>query len=391
MKFWQEPKIKKINKKKIIVTSLIVISVILLIVIRIVYINNNKFREYIDTKILHKEIHENDAVVVEINELDKSTAIGMNSKIGILKNSKFSIYNNMGHRTKELRILISDCIYHQENRFLVLAEKNGKKIYLLENDEIKWQAEAEGNIGCIYVNSNGYVVVTTTGTSHKTVIGMFDLNGKLMLKSYLSNTIAVDVSVSHDNKYLAFAELDTSGVTIKSNVKVLSVKNIQENSQEAVEKAYKCENGKLITDIEYIGKDKIATMYTDGISILENGKENKIIELKAKKVVFQDINIKESLVTIEERSTGIFSANSVINIININTLQNKEYTLDDTVKKIYSKDNIIAVNTGTKIEFINKDGWLVKRYIASKELSNIALGNSIAGIIYRDRIEIISL
>ena len=391
MNFWLEPKTKKINKKKIVISIAVLISIILIITLLLVYINNQKFREYVDTKILHKEIYENNCIVLEINELDKSTVIGMNNKIGILKNSELSIYNNVGHKITDLKILISDCIYDQKNRFLVLAEKNGKKIYLLENERIKWEAEANGNIKNIWVNENGFVSITTTGTSHKTVIGMLDLDGKLMFNSYLSNTTAIDVSISPDNKYLSFVEIDTSGVSITSSVKVLSVKKIQDNIEDPTERVYKIENGKLITDIEYMKKDKISVMYTDGISILENENENKIIDFKNKKVVFQSIDLKDTVIMAEEKSTGLFSTNSIINIVNTNTLENKEYTLEDTIKKIYTKEEVIAINTGTKIEFINTGAWLVKRYIASKEFSNIVLGTDIAGIVYRDRIEIISL
>ena len=46
---------------------------------------------------------------------------------------------------------------------------------------------------------------------------------------------------------------------------------------------------------------------------------------------------------------------------------------------------------GTEIEFINTGGWLVKRYIANQEITNITVGNNIAGIIYRDKVEIVNL
>ena len=52
---------------------------------------------------------------------------------------------------------------------------------------------------------------------------------------------------------------------------------------------------------------------------------------------------------------------------------------------------MIALNLGTEVEFINTDGWLVKRYIANQEITNIVVSNNIAGIIYRDKIEIIDL
>ena len=51
----------------------------------------------------------------------------------------------------------------------------------------------------------------------------------------------------------------------------------------------------------------------------------------------------------------------------------------------------MALNLGTEIEFINTDGWLVKRYVANQEITNIVVSDNLAGIIYRDKIEIVNL
>ena len=89
--------------------------------------------------------------------------------------------------------------------------------------------------------------------------------------------------------------------------------------------------------------------------------------------------------------SGIFSANSVINIVDSQSRNTKNYTVDTSVKEMYTKGDIIALNLGTEVEFINTGGWLVKRYIASQEVTNVTVSDSIAGIIYRDKVEIINL
>ena len=43
------------------------------------------------------------------------------------------------------------------------------------------------------------------------------------------------------------------------------------------------------------------------------------------------------------------------------------------------------------LEFINTLGWLQKKYKSKQEISNIVLGSSVAGVVYRDRVEIINL
>ena len=52
--FWEEPKEKKINKKKIIITIITLIIVAAIAGITITYINNKEARTWIDKNILQK-------------------------------------------------------------------------------------------------------------------------------------------------------------------------------------------------------------------------------------------------------------------------------------------------------------------------------------------------
>ena len=55
-------------------------------------------------------------------------------------------------------------------------------------------------------------------TTYKSIITLYDSNGKQLLRNFMSSTRVIDVSISNDNKYLAFAEMDTSGTVIKSTI-----------------------------------------------------------------------------------------------------------------------------------------------------------------------------
>ena len=91
----------------------------------------------------------------------------------------------------------------------------------------------------------------------------------------------------------------------------------------------------------------------------------------------------------EEVSSGLFSANSVVSIMNVNDKNVNKYTANSVAKEMYTYEDVIALNLGTDVEFINTGGWLIKRYLAKQEITNIVISNSLAGIVYRDRIEII--
>lgn len=382
---------KKVNKKKIVILTIIIVFIVIAIITIGLYSTNDKAREWIDKNIFRKEVLQDKVATIDLKENQDSNIYAFNKYIGILNKTKFSIYNSTGSQEKTLDLQISNPIWGSANRFLAIAENKGKKVYLISDKDISWEAEVEGNISQVHVNKNGYVAVVIVDTSYKTVIKTYNPQGKELFNTYLSSTRAVDISISNDNKYLAIAEVDTSGTMIQSSIKVISIDKASTDPTNSLENTYKGEENKLITNIKYQNKNKLVCMYTDSIHQIENGEDITLIDNQNKKVIFQSINLVNRACSIEEKSSGLFTADSLVNIVNIENHEIKQYTASSVTKELYTYGNIIAINLGTEVEFISTDGWLVKRYVANQEITNIVVSDSIAGIIYRDKIEIINL
>lgn len=382
---------KKVNKKKIVILTIIIVFIVIAIITIGLYSTNDKAREWIDKNIFRKEVLQDKVATIDLKENQDSNIYAFNKYIGILNKTKFSIYNSTGSQEKTLDLQISNPIWGSANRFLAIAENKGKKVYLISDKDIAWEAEVEGNISQVHVNKNGYVAVVIVDTSYKTVIKTYNPQGKELFNTYLSSTRAVDVSISNDNKYLAIAEVDTLGTMIQSSIKVISIDKASTDPTNSLENTYKGEENKLITNIKYQNKNKLVCMYTDSIHQIENGEDITLIDNQNKKVIFQSVNLVNRACSIEEKSSGLFTADSLVNIVNIENHEIKQYTASSVTKELYTYGNIIAINLGTEVEFISTDGWLVKRYVANQEITNIVVSDSIAGIIYRDKIEIINL
>lgn len=388
--YWKEPEIKKINKKKLIISIIILILLILFAVISLTYINNKNVREWIDKNILQKEKTQNNLPSIEINE--NSNICAFNKYIGVLNKNNFMIYNNTGKKENTLTLEITKPIFNSNNKYLAVAEEKGSKLYLIIDKDVLWEREIEGNISQVIVNEHGYVAVTIVDTSYKTVVEIFDNQGESLFKTFLKSTRVVATSISNDNKYLAIAEIDTSGTIVQSNIKIISIEDAKNNPEDSIKKVYNGENGDLITNIKYQGKNKIVCMYTNKIiCIKDNEVMENLQEYENKKVSFASIELSNHSITVEEKSSGIFTADSVVNIINSDNKSTTLYTVESVTKEIYTSNNIIALNLGAEVEFINTSGWLVKKYIAEQEITNIIISDSIAGIVYRDKIEIINL
>lgn len=393
--FWKEPKKtkeKKVNKKKVIITIIAIIIILFLIIISAIYINNKNVRLWIDKNIFRKEVIQNNLPTIELNESDTQNIYAFNKYIGVLSKNQFAIYDNSGKKQDELNIEITKPIFNSNGRHLVIAEEKGQKVYLITDKGIAWEKSIEGNISQVEVNKNGYVAITIVDTINKTVVAVYDNTGNWLFNNILSTTRVVSTSLSNDNKYLALAEIDTSGTQIQSSIKVMSIEEGKNNPSNSIKKVYNSEKGDLITQIKYQEKDKLLCMYTDKINVIKTDETTETIsENKDKKVSFTSISLSNSAVMLEEKSSGLFTADSIVSIINPDNKNISTYTTEAVTKEIYTYDNIIGLNLGAEVEFINTSGWLVKKYTAEQEITNIVLSSSMAGIVYRDKIELINL
>lgn len=390
--FWKEPEEKKVNIKKIIVLIIILVIIVALITVTIVYINNKDARNWIDKNLLQKEKKQNDLPSIEIDASNNSNIYSFNKYIGILSKNNFEIYDSTGKKEEILTIEITNPIFSSNNRYLAIAEEKGQKLYLIADKNIAWEVDIEGNISQIIVNKNGYVAVTIVDTSYKTVVAMYNNKGEQLFNTFLKSKRVVATSISDDNRYLAIAELDTSGTIVQSNIKIISIEDGKNNPENSIKKIYNGENGDLIINIKYQEKDKLLCMYTNKIALIKVDETIETIQAyEDKKMSFASIDLSNHSITVEEKSSGIFTVDSVINIINSDNKSTSIYTAESVTKEIYTKNNVIALNLGSEVDFINTSGWLIKRYIAEQEITNIVLSDSVAGIVYRDRIEIVNL
>ena len=132
-------------------------------------------------------------------------------------------------------------------------------------------------------------------------------------------------------------------------------------------------------------------MYDDSIEIIQDENNTQILNFADRKISFASIEMNNEIAIIEEKSSGLFTADSEITFISTENQKEITYTTNDVTKEIYSCSDIIALNLGPELHFINKGGWLVKKYISGQEINRVILSETLAGIVYRDKIEIVNL
>ena len=376
--------------KKITKISIIILIGVFITTIVALYFVRQDYRRWVDINILRKDINTSDiaSIDLDINKNNQIYCYGKN--ICILNDKNLKLFSSSGQEGTSIPVDINTALFDSNGKYLAIAEKNGHNLCTIFDKTFLWKQQVDGDILQVSINQNGYVTVVTTDTTYKSIITLYDQNGKSVLKNYLSSSRVVDVSISNDNKFVAFAELDTSGAIIQSNVKIISVDKALTNPEEAIIYTYNADSSKMIININYQDKGTLVCVFDNSVEKI-NGKidENKLDIDKS--ITFVSCDLNSDIAFIKEENTGIFNTKSTINILNTFNNQNKVYNLDEVIKEMYAYKNIIGVNVGTEMYFINTNGMLVKKYTSRQEITNVILSDNLAIIIYKSKIEIIEL
>ena len=378
------------NKKRIAGLIILLVIIVIFIVGYILYAANEEFRTFMDMNVLRKEITENNLNSIVLEDYDKSNIYAYSNKIAVLKDNKLSLYTASGRQEGQLEVQISTPITYSNGRYFMIAQQDSSKAYLIRDNEIVWEKDLEGNISRVSVNSAGYSSIILTGTAYKTVIVVFDNQGNELFK-YMSSTITVDSAISEDNQYLSFAEVNISGTFVQSNIKTLSIEKAKTSPNEANVFTYNADSNSLILNIKYQNNNKLVCMYDDSVHVIKNNEDTKVADINSSGMTFYSIELNNHLVGTVESTSGLLDTQTSVQIINMDNQNQSTYNFNGVTKELYSYGNKIALNLGSEVHFIETNGWLIKKYTSSQEIRKIVITDEIAGIVYRDKIEIVNL
>lgn len=377
-------------KKNLKISILILFGVLLAILIAR-YITDEDFRYTIDTKILKKELEQNTLSTIEINSDTSVNVFAYDKYVAVLDKNTFNVYTQDGTKSASLDVKISKPITHSRGKYMVIAEEHGKKLYLINGNSVAWQNDIEGEIAGVNVNKNGYVSVIVTHTTYKSVIVSYDPNGKELFRTYLSSTYAICTDISDNNKYLAIGEVDYSGTIVKSNIKIISIALAQTNPEESVVNKYESSIGEIVSNIKYQDKDVAVCVFNEYVQKVGKDSSEKYIDID-NNALFLDLGLKNKISIIEKQSSGLFSYEYQMKIKNTNSSSENLYILkNDMPKSMLVSSELIGINLGTEVQIVNSNGMLLKTYKSKQEIKNLVIGDSIAGIVYKDEIELIGL
>lgn len=379
------------SKKNVIKIIIFFVVVIIIAAILAIYLSNNELRTKVDNFIFNNDVVENTSNIIEINNDSNPYVYAFDKYITVLTKNTLTLYTQDATEYMKFDVSITNPYVEANDKYLVLAESGGNKIYLITSEGIKWEKDVEGDIYRVSVNENGYVSAILKNTTYKSIVSVYDFDGNELFKSFLAKSYAICSEISANNKFLAIGQIDYSGTVVKSIVKLISIETAQNNSQESILYTYESESSKILTNINFNDKNEAICMFDSYIQKIKNSSDERIYDINSDDM-FVDVNLKNNIAILSKENSGLFSYEYQVIFKNTTGKSDSLYILENDVpKKLKVNKDLMCIYFAGELRIVNSNGWLLKKYKTNTEIQDIVIGNNLIGVVYNNKIEIVSL
>ncbi len=378
----------KISKKQVIRTILIILGILLVIILGL-YVGDEKSRYWIEKNILGTSIEEEDLPKIEYEQDKNIKVIAYQDYVATILENQLKIYNKNGKLETEISINVTNPIFATNKKYLLIGDLEKNNLYMIYKNTLQWEKKLDDEITSLTITENGAVGVILTNKTYKSIISVYNITGTEVFKIYLSTTHANKMTISNDMKFMSFIEFNFSGTTTESKVKTVDVSKVKNSATDAIIHTYLPENDEVIVNIKYY-KDKLIVSTDNAAYLYQNGNKNEIYRFNDR-TKFADINLDGKICVVEESPKSIMNNDFEIKIIDPDTKKENINQLKSTIKNINCYGDIIIAETGNEAKIINKLGWLIKTFKTSRNIKQISMAQNVVAIIYKSKIEILSI
>ena len=375
------------NKRMLKITIITVIAIFVLVFVAL-YMANSSFNSFIDTYILRKRISEKDVNSLTIDTDNLSLIYAYDNSLVVYSDGSINFYNTDAKQTGNIEMTLSKPIADSEGKYLALADYGLQKICLIKSDNLVWQKDIEGKISKVSVNKQGYVAVSVTGTTYESIVMLFNEKGDLLFSKYLSNYV-MDVDISEDSKYIAIAEVDNSTILPITKIEIVSIEMASTSAENATVNTYEADSNELLTGMKYQSKNILLCSFENYVLKMTTSSSERMYEF-SDLTAYLEVDSKKGFVRIDKEESSVFKSDYRLKISNENNVE-KVYIIEGSIKSLVSKDDKIALNLGKEVQFINNNGWLVKKFVGSQEVKDVLVSSNFGIIVFKDRISIVNL
>lgn len=279
---------------------------------------------------------------------------------------RIEFYSKDGKQVWDKSIQINNPVPKVTGNELLIADYGGRELYLFKDKDIKWYKKNDGNIIRAEISAGGYVSVIHEAKGYKGAVTVFNLQGNPFFTKNIAESYLVDAKVSPSGKNVLISSLDASGAQAGSQVEFTDMLGKPSFEKRIFENSVFAAAAILENDSAVLAGDS---------SVINIGKDGKDRWSKDFDKIYSMKTALDKLVVIavndDEKSGLLQGSNSEVKILNSNGSQSASYKIEGQVKNMSVFDDVIAVNNGHEIDFINTRGKLITKYTSISDIANV--------------------
>lgn len=338
---------------------------------------------------LKNEEKEEEAVQIQYNPKDHPVFSVYKGYIVKCISDSIKFLDKDGQEVWSKTLPVANPIIKTNGVELLVTGSGSKDVYLIKDKEIKWSNKLDNNVINADISESGHVVVVHETKGYKGAVTVFNLQGGPFFTRNIAEGFVVSAKVSPKAKLVLINTLETGGVKANSGITMTDMlgnptvdKILVEDTVFPVTWFLDDEAAVAVSDSRVVcwskdGKLKWEKQF-DGEDILSSvvaGGKNMIIAASS-----------------EGKNGLIGTASTKIFEITHEGKQTEIYSVEDVVKNIEARDDIIAVNTGREVHFISLKGKLLGKYSSKIDINEVKFfSKKEAVVITKSSVEVINI
>lgn len=355
-----------LNKKTKIVLIFLVVFVLLVILMK----NYTTFG-----LVVNKNITSKDVIQVELKSSNNNIFPYKNNVL-VYENGTLLCYNKHGKLKWET--IIEDTLYADINvagDFIQVINKDKNTIYIFKNRYEISRIKLKENLSSGSITKDGISLIEYNYLGSKKAIAIYDKYGRQKYDVKLNNSIIGKSVLSNDGRYLAYIDVDISGISTYSKVNIIDLKNIDESDLNYVT-AYS-ENNKLVYDIYWYGK-KLVIRTEDELK-LYNLTNKELISNDITSGSYENIGLEKlnyAYVSQDEKGTHYLTLSKLL------SKNNKSIEIEELPKYFVYTNGLAYICYSKKIEIYNGFGMKIKNYDSDFVITKPVIFNEGTGVAF---------
>lgn len=343
------------------------IAVILSALLLIVIILANNYTSL--GLVLNKNITTKDAIEVEL-QTSNNKIIPYGTEILVYNNGIIKSYNSTGRETGQIKIEDTvEADINTSGKYIQVINKDKGIVYVYKDKYEVARIKIDGEIYSANINDKGISVIEHTITGNKTVLGIYDKAGKLKYNVKLNNNIVGKYVLSKNSRYLAYVNVNVSGISVQTSINLIDLSNIKEDATNT--NVLYTKDNSLAYEMYWTGNNIVARFEDSYMIYNVNSNKKEVSQISNGQIVCcGEYDKKHAYIQIDE------AGEYVLNIKKIGAKKLKNIQINDAPKYFMYEDGNVFVCYNKKIEVYNNLGMKIKNYSSDTVITEPTIFNN---------------